>query len=116
MLEANTTGFNNTATGATALFSNTTGFQNTAFGVNALAGNITGNNNTAIGLNADVSTTNSTNATAIGALAVVNASNKVRVGNTSVTVIEGQVAFTASSDRTKKENFKPVDGEGVEKD
>jgi hypothetical protein len=28
-------------------------------------------------------------------------------------VIEGQVAFTASSDRTKKENFKPMDGEEV---
>ena len=28
-------------------------------------------------------------------------------------VIEGQVAFTASSDKTKKENFKPVDGEEV---
>jgi len=28
-------------------------------------------------------------------------------------VIEGQVAFTASSDKTKKENFQPVDGEEV---
>jgi hypothetical protein len=28
-------------------------------------------------------------------------------------VIEGQVAFTASSDKTQKENFKPVDGEEV---
>ena len=26
-------------------------------------------------------------------------------------MIEGQVAFTASSDKTKKENFQPVDGE-----
>ena len=54
---------------------------------------------------------NLTNATAIGANAVVNASNKIRLGNTAVTVIEGQVAFTASSDKTKKENFQPVDGE-----
>ena len=30
-----------------------------------------------------------------------------------MTVIEGQVAFTASSDRTKNENFKPVCGEEV---
>ena len=45
--------------------------------------------------------------------AVVTASNKVRLGNTAVTVIEGQVAFTASSDKTKKENFRPVDGEAV---
>jgi hypothetical protein len=48
---------------------------------------------------------------AIGAQAIVNARNKVRLGNTAVTVIEGQVAFTASSDKTTKENFQPVDGE-----
>ena len=35
------------------------------------------------------------------------------MGNTNVTVIEGQVGFTASSDKTKKENFQPVDGEAV---
>ena len=77
--------------------------------------NTTGNNNTAIGvLQADVSFAgNLTNATAIGSRAIVNASNKVRLGNTDVTVIEGQVAFTASSDKTKKENFEPVDGEEV---
>ena len=56
---------------------------------------------------------NLTNATAIGNGAIVNASNKIRLGNTAVTVIEGQVAFTASSDKTKKENFQPVDGEEV---
>jgi hypothetical protein len=28
-------------------------------------------------------------------------------------VIEGRVAFTASSDKTQKENFRPVDGEEV---
>ena len=56
---------------------------------------------------------NLSNATAIGFGAVVNNSNKIRLGNSAVTVIEGQVAFTASSDKTKKENFKPVDGEEV---
>ena len=60
-----------------------------------------------------MSTGNLTNATAIGFQATVNASNKIRLGNTAVTVIEGQVAFTASSDKTKKENFEPVDGEAV---
>jgi len=54
-----------------------------------------------------------TNATAIGAGATVNASNKVRVGNPAVTVIEGQVGFTASSDVHQKENLQPVDGEEV---
>jgi len=53
------------------------------------------------------------NATAIGHNAIVNASNKIRLGNVRVAVIEGQVAFTASSDKTKKENFQPVDGEAV---
>ena len=56
---------------------------------------------------------NLTNATAIGNGAIVNASNKIRLGNAAVTVIEGQVAFTAASDKTKKENFQPVDGEEV---
>ena len=53
------------------------------------------------------------NATAIGYGALANASNKVRIGNNIVTVIEGAVGFTASSDRTKKENFQPVDGAEV---
>ena len=56
---------------------------------------------------------NLTNATAIGFGARVNASNKIRLGNTEVTVIEGQVGFTAFSDKTQKENFKPVGGEEV---
>jgi hypothetical protein len=92
---------------------NTTGSNNTAVGYDALASNTTGNNNTAVGGGASVSTGNLTNATAIGSGAIVNASNKVRIGNTAVTVIEGQVAFTASSDRNVKENFLPVDGAEV---
>jgi hypothetical protein len=82
-------------------------------GWNALFTNTTGIGNTAIGTNADVSPGNLNNATAIGAGAFVNASNKIRLGNTAVTVIEGQVAFTFPSDKTKKENFQPVDGEAV---
>jgi trimeric autotransporter adhesin len=112
-LFSNTTGFLNTASGANVLSSNTTGGVNTAIGVDALANNITGSSNTAIGFLADVSAGNLTNATAIGQGDVVNASNKIRLGNTAVTVIEGQVAFTAVSDKTQKENFKPVDGEEV---
>jgi hypothetical protein len=54
-----------------------------------------------------------TNATASGANAFVNVSNKIRLGSGLVTVIEGQVMFTASSDKTQKENFQPVDGEEV---
>src|SRR5262245_35387149 len=109
----NTTGRQNTAIGVDALFDNTTGRQNTAIGVAALLNNATGFQNTAIGFNANVSAGDLINATAIGNGAVVDASNKVRLGNTAVTIIEGQVAFSASSDKTKKENFKPVDGEVV---
>jgi trimeric autotransporter adhesin len=107
----NTDGSGNTASGENALYSNTGGVFNTASGLNALSINTTGSFNTALGTFANVSVGNLNNATAIGYNAVVDASNKVRVGNTDVTVIEGQVAFTFTSDKTKKENFKPVDGE-----
>jgi endosialidase-like protein len=116
-----TDGTNNTAdgfqalqaTGFEALFSSTTGSFNTASGAYALFSSTTGSFNTAIGYGADVSAGTLINATAIGAEARVNASNKVRLGSTAVTVIEGQVPFTSSSDKTKKENFRPVDGEEV---
>jgi hypothetical protein len=103
----------NTATGVGALALNTTGSGNTAFGLDTLLSNTTGLNNTAIGFGADVSAGNRTNATAIGFGAKVDASNKIRLADSAVTVIEGQVAFTASSDKTKKENFQPIDGEAV---
>ena len=128
-LSSNTTGSTNTATGNLALASNATGNENTATGAHALlrsignrntatgnfalVNNTIGGNNTAIGKDADVSMGNLTNATAIGSGAIVDASDKVRIGNSSVTVIEGQVAFTSVSDRNQKENFKPVDGEEV---
>lgn len=109
-LYSNTTGDFNSASGANALNVNTTGSGNTASGVYALYSNTTGTNNTAIGNSANVLSGNLTNATAIGAGAVVNASNKIRLGSASVTVLECQVGLTITSDRTKKENFLPVDG------
>jgi hypothetical protein len=112
-LGSNTSGSFNTAIGSGALRDDTTGSFNTASGVSALISNSTGSNNTAIGASANVSVENLNNATAIGSGAVVDASNKVRLGNIAVTVIEGPVAFTSVSDKTKKENFKPVDGEEV---
>jgi hypothetical protein len=75
--------------------------------------NIVGSNNTAIGMGADVSLGDLTNATAIGANARVDASNKIRLGDAGVAVIEGQVAYTFTSDKNQKENFHPVDGEAV---
>ena len=113
VLFSNTSGSGNTASGINALLSNTTGGSNTAMGFHALSSNTTGLFNTAIGFSADVSTDNLINATAIGHGAMVNASNKIRLGDVFVTVIEGQVAFSSSSDKTKKEDFQPVDGEEV---
>lgn len=72
----------------TALGANTTGSGNTATGKSALVSNTTGNTNTAIGAFADVAANNLNNATAIGASAVVDASNKIRLGDTAVTVVE----------------------------
>jgi hypothetical protein len=43
----------------------------------------------------------------------VSAVFRLSLGNADVNVIEGQVGFTASSDRNLKENFLPVDGEEV---
>ncbi len=112
-LSNNTTGLDNTAIGRAALSNNQTGSDNTAIGRNALASNTTGILNTAIGDGADISAGNLNNATAIGASARVDASNKIRLGSTTVTVIEGQVAYSFTSDKNKKENFRPVDGEQV---
>jgi len=112
-LSSNATGSSNTASGASALLNNTTGFENTASGVDALFSNTTGYDNTAVGVGANVSTGHLNNATVIGAGAIVDASNKIRLGNSSVSVIEGQVAYTFTSDKNQKENLRPVDGEAV---
>jgi hypothetical protein len=112
-LLSNTSGAVNLAIGSNALRLNQTGNGNTAAGVFALDNNVTGNNNTAIGFSADVGNPALINATAIGANAVVNASNMIRLGDTTITVIEGQVAYTFTSDKTKKENFRLIDGEEV---
>ncbi|MBI3221120.1 MAG: tail fiber domain-containing protein, partial [Bacteroidetes bacterium] len=126
------TGDGNTAIGSGSLTRMGTGSGNTALGANAgysalqadgndnntLVGfgagqEIVGSNNTLIGYQTNLSAAGFTNATAIGYTTVVNASNKVRIGNTSVTVIEGQVSFTAASDRRFKKDIQPIE-EGVE--
>lgn len=104
------TGSNNTANGYYTLVQNTTGNGNTANGVNALYSNTAGSFNTAIGYNADVNYNYGTltNATAIGANAIVNASNNIRIGDTNVTVIEGQVPFTTTSDQRYKNHIQDL--------
>ncbi|THU37045.1 hypothetical protein FAM09_19005 [Niastella caeni] len=111
-LYENNSGTFNTASGIYSMQNNTTGSYNTAIGNHALFSNVGGSYNTAIGSDANVASVVS-NATAIGYGAVVNASNKVRIGNPTVTVIEGQVPFTVPSDgRFKfqvKEDVKGLD-------
>jgi hypothetical protein len=102
----NSYGNYNTADGAQSLAFNTTGTENVADGYLSLYTNTSGSQNTAIGSSADVSIGNLTNATAIGSGAIVDASNKVRIGNSAVTVIEGQVPFTTPSDGRYKFNVR----------
>ncbi|GAB3520647.1 tail fiber domain-containing protein [Emticicia fontis] len=112
-LYENTSGGSNTGTGYYALNNNTTGAGNTASGYSAGSNNTAGNYNTFIGYQANSSVTVS-NSTAIGSGANVDASNKVRIGNSSVTVIEGQVAYTYPSDRRLKENIVYTDRLGLD--
>lgn len=93
-----TSGGDNTAVGTQAMLTATAGSSNTAVGSLALSIVSTGSNNTGVGRNANVSTGTLSNATALGYNTSVNASNKVRLGNSSVTVVEGQVAYTSPSD------------------
>src|SRR5579863_3777734 len=108
----NTTGEYNSAGGYGALYGNTTGTGNTADGRYALYSNTAGNLNTAIGYEADVANGSLSNATAIGYGAIVNASNKIRLGNSFVTVVEGP-PYSVISDKNKKENFKAIDADDV---
>jgi trimeric autotransporter adhesin len=101
----NNTGQWNTAIGDSALYSNTYGNANTAIGVGALSSNIGGYSNTAIGYGADAASAYLANITAIGYNTKVDASNKVRIGNTSVSSIGGQVGWTAFSDGRFKKNI-----------
>ena len=102
----NTDGNDNTVIGNQSLNSNTIGSFNTANGQQSLASNITGSDNTALGASADVSFGNLNNATAIGSGAIATASNMVRIGNSAVNLIKGQVAFSSVSDARIKENIK----------
>ncbi len=105
----NSTGGPNTFIGEKAGQNNTSGTQSVFIGNAAGNVNTTGGQNTIIGYNADLSFNNWENATAIGFGAIVNNNNKIRLGNAAVSVIEGQVAFTAASDRRLKLNIKNID-------
>jgi hypothetical protein len=77
-----TTGYSNTAAGASSLAKNAGGNYNTAVGQVAGQTNTTGSNNTFLGQGADASTGNLNNATAVGSDAIVGASNSLVLGGT----------------------------------
>ena len=95
-----------TAVGSKAGMNTTTGSKNTYLGYHAGITITTGASNTIIGAGADVSSGTLTNATAIGSAATVNASNKVRIGNSSVISIGGEVGWTNFSDERIKTDVK----------
>ena len=100
------TGFTyyNTAVGESALYGVTSGNENTGIGDNAGAGITSGSQNTFLGSGSGASG-NFSNATAIGCNASAGANNSVRIGNTSVTSIGGQVGWTTASDIRLKKNI-----------
>jgi hypothetical protein len=103
-----TSGSGNTAIGFRAQYNNTTGNNNTSIGYESYSSNSTGSYNTAIGYFAGFGAANLENTTAIGndAGGVNNTSNRVEIGNTSVSWIGGQVAWSTYSDARIKENVK----------
>ena len=109
----NTTGGPNTFIGEKAGRFTTTGTLNVFVGNSSAITNTIGDKSTIIGYGADMSSPALGNATAIGYQTIVNASNKVRLGNSLVTVIEGQVAFTAASDRRFKKDIRDIN-EGLD--
>ncbi|MFT5601079.1 MAG: hypothetical protein ACI9N1_001318 [Flavobacteriales bacterium] len=109
-LKNNISGTDNAAFGNGSLSDNTSGDRNSAFGKDALDNNTTGTNNSSLGFASNVSAVNLSNSTAIGASSIVNASNKVRIGSTTVTVVEGPVNYTVSDGRFKTNITEEVQG------
>jgi trimeric autotransporter adhesin len=106
-MNSNSTGDNNAGVGYYALYQ-TTASANTAIGEAAGYNNTSGTNNTFVGYQADLTASQTyTNCSSFGNGAIVNAKDKVRLGNTNVTVIEGTpAAYTSSSDGRFKFNVK----------
>lgn len=96
------------AIGSNALNAATnTSTRNTAVGYSAGTGVSSGTDNVFVGSSAQG--INGSNQIAIGSGATTSASNTVRIGNTAITGIYGQVNFTATSDRRWKDNIQDSD-------
>ena len=104
----NTVGSGNTAIGSESLFSSETENYNTAVGYKALYEHETGNYNTAIGVSAGpyyAPGMDFSNITCVGHYAKAYSSNHVKIGNSSVTCIGGQVSWSNYSDARIKTNI-----------
>jgi hypothetical protein len=117
-LYSNTQGSYNVGIGSSALYANNTGAFNTALGYYAGYFNVsitTGQYNTFLGYTAQSDNASRSNCIAIAGNSNLNfgASNRVRVGNSSITSIAGQVNFTGISDERIKENVQE-DVKGLE--
>ncbi len=95
----------NTAIGAYALENSGLADSNIAIGYAAYDGTMY-SQSTAIGSRTDIGGSNST---AIGYGATTSAADTIRLGNASITAIEGQVAWTFPSDRRLKKDITPSD-------
>ena len=98
-LQLNYSGDKNVAIGWDAL-RRTKGYGNVGLGYMAGWYNVNGYNNTFIGKRAGIGSGNATNlsnATSIGHNAIVDASNKIRLGDTNVTLVETSGTVSASA-------------------
>ena len=99
----NTTGYSNTANGYLALRNSFTGWQNTSVGASSMLSTTTGSYNTALGYNTGPNAGALFNTTCLGIDATATGNNMVRIGNTFVTSIGGQVGWSTLSDGRFKE-------------
>jgi trimeric autotransporter adhesin len=98
-------GTNNVGIGTSTLMYNT-GSSNVAIGSYALNGNTSGNSNTAIGASAGMTISfNNTICVGSGSGGSAMASNRAEIGNTSMTWIGGQVAWSTYSDKRIKKDI-----------
>ena len=120
-MNVNDSGNYNAALGNSSLTSNRNGNYNTGIGFSSLYFQ-SGDNNSALGFSAGDYTTGTaegtflgtltqagadlSNVTAVGFNAIVPGSNSVRIGNTAVTSIGGQVGWSSFSDGRFKNNVK----------
>lgn len=111
-LEYNTAANKNIAIGSGAgpsfNITDPTDSHNIFIGHNSGRGIVTGTKNTIIGNNTSSSNKALSNTVIIGENATLNISNAIRLGNTTITSITGQVSFSASSDRRFKDHIKTI--------